>query len=1235
MKRQRVRANGVKTVSLLLAASLLVNTQGFPVFAQAVSENSISGEVLLQDSVSDDNIQKQQGFPASPVHHCTKMDDGTDYTDWDYVYFGSYPQSEVTDSAVIAAIEKAIAASGILTDSGRDVWIDGTKYRRISKKYTNQDGKFGTGNYRYFKWERIKWKVLEKNEDTLFVVADKALDCKDYHDDGGNITWEDCTLRSWLNEKFYHTAFDGNEQSAIVPQDVVNEDNPQCNTEGGNDTNDKIFLLSIQEATNEAYGFCSDYFTNSVSRRVSASDFAYVRGAMINSSENMDHCEWWLRSPGKSGSYAASSSVDGCLRSRIPGRPVTIPDNGVCPALRIDLSSDFWLETDDGTSGKGGEDGEGSNKPVPVTYLAGILEACTATDFQVIIDGKAYDLEDDFTLNIPETILKNSDRKEVVCTLVDNRIIRMEPLEDIMQAKVTMVPKGAGGSRLLYHNGSYWGCKEAAYSVTCVAGDYPDTLFSDMSGFGIQLSSLQLSVASEAPIILDEANWTERTIEWNKWIPLGDTASIDLEYQTDDSVVLNQINKTYFISGTLMGDGITANSAYAIPVSNMDMQRQKNKEEKENADSSIMTTEVMEKKAQDDLADLCNGMIFSAKAELSEYFSDEQIQEIEKFLFTWMTALTVSRQIDYSGENPDFTEEKLEEVLSHVFSQLGIGKNGSVASKILEVKAKDGEIVQIEFFVDLTCDLDGNIICSWDKIGYDILKGYRSDLTMPCSGFLDMAAADTDAFAESLRLLAESAIKDAYQDIWNKMPEQIATVFTNEVLLKAVDFKYGAVSNRVFRTAAVSGNTTTDDIMKEVTVQGPVDVYIYDMSGNLCGAIVNHVVDESYNRIAMVVEGDLKRIYLTDDSYKIKIVGNDMGTMNYSIKEYDSNMDEMRVIQFEEQSITKGYMYAGVVPEAVYTANSLYALSVEGKEDMVYSDIDTYEDHVTDPVEVEGISLDIAERTLKVGDTLQLKVTVLPADAANKNVIFQSSDESVAFIDSEGKITALKAGVATIRAITRNGNFESTCNITVENSVSEAPKDEGEQKEDEDKEEDKNIEDIKVASLSIAAPSKKLAAGKKVKLTLKVIPENVANKAVIWKTSNKKYAVIDKKGRLVLKKKGAGKSVTITAVAKDGSQKKAAIKIKIMKHAVKSIQLKAPSKTLKAGKTMKIKATVKTTGKKANKALKWKSSNTKYATVNKYGKVKAKKAGKGKTVTISASSTDGTNKVAKVKIKVK
>ena len=177
--------------------------------------------------------------------------------------------------------------------------------------------------------------------------------------------------------------------------------------------------------------------------------------------------------------------------------------------------------------------------------------------------------------------------------------------------------------------------------------------------------------------------------------------------------------------------------------------------------------------------------------------------------------------------------------------------------------------------------------------------------------------------------------------------------------------------------------------------------------------------------------------------------------------------------------------------------------------------------------------------------------------------------------------------------------------------------------------------EIRVGKIVISAPSKKLAAGKKVQLGIEVSPANATNPSVTWKSSKPKYATVSRTGKVTLKKAGIGKTVTITAEASDGSGVKATYKIKIMKHAVKKITLTADKKTVKAGKSIKLKAIVTTTGESANKALKWTSSNTEYATVSKNGKVTTKKAGKGKTVTITATATDGSAKKAKMKIKIK
>lgn len=177
------------------------------------------------------------------------------------------------------------------------------------------------------------------------------------------------------------------------------------------------------------------------------------------------------------------------------------------------------------------------------------------------------------------------------------------------------------------------------------------------------------------------------------------------------------------------------------------------------------------------------------------------------------------------------------------------------------------------------------------------------------------------------------------------------------------------------------------------------------------------------------------------------------------------------------------------------------------------------------------------------------------------------------------------------------------------------------------------VTDVKVSSIDVTGVSKKVAAGKKIKLTATVAPATASNKTVKWASSNTKVATVDQKGLVTVNKKSGGKTVVITASATDGSGVKATYKIKSMKGVVKKVTISGP-KSVKAGKSIKLKAKVTATAN-ANKKIQWVSSNEKYATVTSSGKVIAAKAAKGKSVKITAMSTDGSNKKKTLKIKIK
>ena len=269
-------------------------------------------------------------------------------------YNGDYKTDYASAFAEVALTVEEAAAPGIdtgkaiqLVDSGTAANIGGGQADNIYFG-TYQQSSDGSGGYNT---DPIKWRVLENADGQLFLLSDQNLDVFQYHVDYESVTWATSTMRSWLNgygaaqntgsdngidytdDNFIDTAFSDGEQGAIVDTTVVNDDNPDYNTEGGENTNDKIFLLSIAEAQN------SSYFADNSSRI--ATNTAYVAGGGKLGSSYMNGVGeagyWWLRSPGDLDHRAAGVSVDGGVGRY--GHGVRIAYNAVRPAFNLDLTS--------------------------------------------------------------------------------------------------------------------------------------------------------------------------------------------------------------------------------------------------------------------------------------------------------------------------------------------------------------------------------------------------------------------------------------------------------------------------------------------------------------------------------------------------------------------------------------------------------------------------------------------------------------------------------------------------------------------------------------------------------------------------------------------------------------------------------------------------------------------------------------------------------------------------------
>ena len=245
-----------------------------------------------------------------------------DVTTWDCIYFGNYWQND-----------------------------------------TNGDGKADQND----KKQPIKWRVLSVNGNDAFLLADENLDAKPYNEEDTSVTWATCTLRTWLNNTFLNTAFTSEEQVAIKDTTVVNKDNPDCwfwgGAEGGENTIDKVYLLSIAEASNTAYGFNGEFGTKSETRVAKNTAYAKECGAWTWTFLAGTNGWWWLRSPGISNSAASFMDTDGygdCSGCSVSN--VSNDDVAIRPALHLDLSSsNLWSYAGKVTS----EDVDNSSQATP------------------------------------------------------------------------------------------------------------------------------------------------------------------------------------------------------------------------------------------------------------------------------------------------------------------------------------------------------------------------------------------------------------------------------------------------------------------------------------------------------------------------------------------------------------------------------------------------------------------------------------------------------------------------------------------------------------------------------------------------------------------------------------------------------------------------------------------------------------------------------------------------------
>ena len=229
--------------------------------------------------------------------------------------------------------EKNWVAAAVFPDYRKKQLIFEEEVKNL--KEASEGDKVYFGKYPYDKngdKRPIQWRILERRGNSLLLLTEYGIDAKAYHEKIKDITWENCTLRRWLNGDFLNNAFFDSEKKLIQTTNVDNgrtEGNSIYNTDGGNNTEDQVFLLSYKEAF-------EDYFSSNEERICMPTAYAVQNGAYKK--DDTGACWWWLRSPGNY-QYSATRVYSG-------GSPgidyVRRDDECVRPALWINLESGIF-----------------------------------------------------------------------------------------------------------------------------------------------------------------------------------------------------------------------------------------------------------------------------------------------------------------------------------------------------------------------------------------------------------------------------------------------------------------------------------------------------------------------------------------------------------------------------------------------------------------------------------------------------------------------------------------------------------------------------------------------------------------------------------------------------------------------------------------------------------------------------------------------------------------------------
>ena len=979
---------------------------------------------------------------------------------WDCVWFGSYPQAEVIPSNVeYTALDTSLRRDGdvIVSDSvyaalqsasgwdaNNDITLNGAKYRRMKKgdaTYTSSSDSYyqwsNDTDYHYFKYEPIKWRVLHTDGNQALLLSDIALDDQKYHTVYESVTWETSTIRSWLNgygagsnqqsvdysqRSFLGAAFSASERAAIADSPLENADNINYGTEGGNNTTDKIFLLSESDVWNtdtaKAHGFVKDRETYDEARRCQSSAYAKAMGMWSNTSTAYaGNGWWWLRSPGRHEGYAMGVRDDGWVHRF--GCGVSDNDYGVRSALNLNLSSSnlyTWAGTvcSDGTDAEvgGGTVTPGGDVPPvedasaqefvkehldfagSVAYqerldssyaklLSTGLDTPTGkageTMYQVLnslselSNGKALSVFD----NPYEPILADLIQDQTETRMFDYEVEYQNQLLDGMSFLETLCDMNAGewNANPEYKTSLEKVVKECTTDVDKNSGFYQLCEQTFGSAYGSEQIENFLKGAGITSAALDALDKYNNVVEWV--VDCVNFVSLVKAYRnTSAEFKASLIAAIPYMSANLNNDNLISRKAYLGYY-----------EAAVNKYVAFM----------DD--DKINELLF-------EEFFKKGVRRAANVFGGTVSRNTTAYLCECLGVSADY-------VLAVVYAY-------NTGWKIGEAITKNGDNIECREFIRASYFLEDAMTDVVDASA-TVLKQNKTL----------QAARNFDASYNILQNLEVYVLETYIKYLDNQQSSWIQRLLHGAFFHK----DYNLAEIEVAKVNILDWETTCCHREKGAAEKSataslskiccPTDVYVYDTDGTLALSIIDGKISDQSRGVTAAVVGDIKLVAVSDVSrYQVQIKASDSGSMDYIVTNLDGiSGDVLQTSVFRDVRLEKGKIFntfyqAGEVTLKKGESSITPTAVIREKNDMI-------------PV----ASIDVAEKTgvkLEAGKKYQLTYRVLPANATIPTLSWTSSNEKVVRVDEYGMLTALAPGKATIQCMAIDGSqAEASVDIEV------------------------------------------------------------------------------------------------------------------------------------------------------------------------------------------------------------